>query len=105
MTREELKGVVEQRMSDPNVSGRIACTLRSKESTEQQHHDGRQFDVVWDNGGDYWRCTILDQNSGARVAQIDIHEDKTSRADVFEPCRVTISWEEDLLCVTRYRAG
>ncbi|QMV17287.1 hypothetical protein GOB94_00110 [Granulicella sp. 5B5] len=102
MTGEELKGIVEQRMSDPAVSGRIACNLRDGSGIEQRHHDGREFDVAWENEGDYWICTISDHGAASRLLQIDLHENHTSRTDVFEPCRVTISWEEDLLCVTRY---
>jgi hypothetical protein len=70
---------------------------------EQRHHDDRGFDVAWEDDGDYWRCTITEQGSKARLVQVDIHENQTVRTDAFAPCRVTISPEEDLLCVTRYR--
>lgn len=102
MTGEELRDVVEQRMSDETVAGRIACSLRGSEGVEQRNRDGRAFEVSWENKGDFWRCIITDQASSARLIQMDLHENQTTRTDVFEPCRVTLSWEEELLCVTRY---
>lgn len=104
MTSEELKGIVEQRMSDPTVAGRIACTLRGGEGMEQRNRDGREFQVLWENKGDFWRCLIIDRSSASRLIQVDLHENQTTRSDVFEPCRITLSWEEDLLCVTRYQS-
>jgi hypothetical protein len=103
MTEQELMDVVELRMADPVVLGRIACNLRSSASVQQRHHDGLSFDVEWEDDGDYWRCTVTDRESSSRLVQVDLHENKTIRADVYTSCRVTVSPEEDLLCVTRYR--
>lgn len=102
MTEQELMDVVEQRMADPTVLGRIACNLRSTAPVQQRHHDAHSFNVEWEDDGDYWRCTITDCKSASRLVQVDIHENRTIRADVYASCRVTISPEEDLLCVTRY---
>jgi len=104
MTSQELLEVVEQRISDPAVLGRLACNLHRSDLVEQRHHDDRTFSVAWEDSGDFWRCTIFaTENAARRVAQVDIHENGTVRADAFEPCRVTISPEEGLLCLTRYR--
>jgi hypothetical protein len=104
MTSLELNEIVAQRVDDPAVLGRLACNLRSNDPVEQRHHDGRQFDLVWRDSGDFWRCTISSQgNAGRRLAQVDLYENSTMRMDVFEPCRVTISPEEGFLCVTRYK--
>jgi hypothetical protein len=104
MTNEELKDVAEQKMTNPNVVGRVASALRDGSRVEQRHHDGRKFRVLWEDDGDSWRCTVTDENTAAKLMQIDIHENGTVRADAFAPCRVTVSPEEDLLCVTRYKA-
>ncbi len=103
MKAEELQAVVEQRMSDPSVLGRIACNLRCADPAHQRHEDGRNFDVLWEDEGDYWRCTVIDRATSIKLAQIDLHENNTIRTDVFAPCRVTVSPEEGLLCVTRYQ--
>jgi hypothetical protein len=104
MTSAELTEIVAQRMSDPSVVGRLACNLRSSALVEQLHHDDRQLAVSWEDCGDYRRCTIASRdNAEQRVAQIDVHEHGTIRVDAFEPCRVTVSPEESLLCLTRYR--
>ena len=106
MTAAELNEIVDQRLSDPSVAGRLVCNLRSSELVQQHHHDARTFAVRWQDCGDFWRCTITDADAPARrVAQIDLHENATVRADVFEPCRVTVSPEEGFLCLTRYRIG
>lgn len=101
---DELIAVVEQRMTDPSVLGRIACALRNASAAQQRHHDGRSFDVTWEDSGDYWRCTVSDRVTSVRLVQLDLYENHTMRTDVFAPCRVTVSPDEDLLCVTRYRA-
>jgi hypothetical protein len=104
MTSPELIEVVDQRMSDPSVLGRLACNLHRGEPVEQRHHDGRSFRVAWHDSGDFWRCVISSEDGAAqRLAQIDIHENATVRVDAFEPCRVTVSTEDGVLCVTRYR--
>jgi len=106
MTDIELNEIVDQRLSDPSVAGRLVSNLRSEEGIQQRHHDHRTFAVRWQDCGDFWRCTITDADSPAqRLAQIDLHENSTVRADVFEPCRVTVSPEEGFLCLTRYRIG
>ena len=105
MTSAELTEIVGQRRSDPSVVGRLACNLRSSALVEQWHHDGRQLAVSWEDCGDYWRCVITSSDKPAeRVAQIDVHEHGTVRVDSHEPCRVTVSPEEGLLCLTRYRS-
>jgi hypothetical protein len=104
MTSLELHAIVDQRMGDPAVVGRLACTLRREDAVEQRHHDGRRLNVVWHDSGDFWRCTVsFEGQAGHRLAQIDLHENGTVRADVFEPCRVTVSPDEGLLCLTRYK--
>jgi hypothetical protein len=104
MTSQELTEIVEQRMSDTHVLGRLACNLRSSEAAQQRHHDGRQLSTTWQDLGDFWRCTIASSDApGKLLAQVDLHENATFRVDTFEPCRVTVSPEEGLLCLTRYR--
>jgi hypothetical protein len=100
----ELIEVVDQRMSDPAVLGRLACNLHRSDLVEQRHHDGRRFSVAWHDSGDFWRCTIAsDENAAHRLVQVDIHENATVRVDAFEPCRVTVSTEDGVLCITRYK--
>ncbi len=104
MTSLELTEIVDQRMNDPAVLGRLACNLRRNDEVQQRHHDDRQFSVDWHDAGDFWRCTISSrENAARRLAQVDVHENSTVRIDAFEPCRVTISPEEGFLCVTRYK--
>ncbi len=104
MTSPELLEIVNQRMDDPKVLGRLAVNLFSEDSIKQQHKDDRTLALSWQELGDVWRCTVwLEKDSNARIAQIDIHENATTRIDVFEPCRVTISREEGILCLTRYK--
>jgi hypothetical protein len=106
MTAQELNEIVDQRLSDPSVLGRLVCNLRSSDEIHQRHNDPRKFAVRWQDCGDFWRCTVTDADAPAlRLAQIDLHENATVRADVFEPCRVTISPEEGFLCLTRYRVS
>jgi hypothetical protein len=104
VTAQELIEVVDQRMTDPTVLGRLACNLHRNDLVEQRHHDGRRFSVSWHDSGDFWRCVISSEDSGThRLAQVDIHENATVRVDAFEPCRVTVSTEDGVLCVTRYK--
>jgi len=103
MTTAELKEIVDQRMMDPTVAGRVACNLRRQDQVEQRHHDDRRFNVSWQDDGDYWRCTLVDQGTGKSLAQVDLHENATVRIDIFEPGRVTVSPEEGILCITRYK--
>ena len=104
MTTQELNEIVDQRLSDPSVLGRLVCNLRSSDELHQRHNDPRQFSVRWQDCGDFWRCTVTDsENPSRRLAQVDLHENPTVRADVFEPCRVTVSPEEGFLCLTRYK--
>ena len=103
MTNEELVNVVEQRMADPTVLGRLACNLRSADGVQQKHHDDRAFDVEWQDDGDYWRCIVSERGSAKPLVQVDLHENATVRADVFAACRVTVSPEDGILCVTRYK--
>jgi len=104
MTSLELTEIVDQRMTDPTVLGRLACNLRSSNEVQQRHHDSRRFSLVWQDVGDSWRCTIYsDDNPERRVAQVDIHDNCTVRVEAYEPCRVTVSPEEGILCLTRYK--
>lgn len=104
MTSLELKEILEHRLGDPTVLGRLACNLHRSDLVEQRHHDGRSFSVDWHDYGDFWRCIISSEDSAHRhLVQVDIHENATIRVDSFEPCRVTISPEEGFLCLTRYR--
>ena len=41
MTSLELSAIVNQRMTDPAVLGRLACNLHSNDVLEQRHHDNR----------------------------------------------------------------
>ena len=104
MNTEELKEVVNQQLDDPFVLGRIACNLRSNDGVEQRHHDKRDFDVFWRRSDAFWRCTFfLDQDTELCLAQIDIHDDATVRVESYEPCSITISPEDGILCLTRLR--
>jgi hypothetical protein len=105
MTTQELSEIVDERLSDPAVLGRIVCNIRSSEDVQQRHNDARTFVLRWQDCGDFWRCTATDaENPARRLAQVDLHENQTVRADVFEPCRVTVSPEEGILCLTRYKS-
>ena len=104
MTAPELKEIVEQQMDHPWTLGRLACNLRSHELVEQRHHDERKLHVLWRNTGDFWRCTIfLDEVTELCLVQVDLHDDSTVRVEAFEPCSITVSPQDNLLCVTRYR--
>jgi hypothetical protein len=104
MTQQELQEVVDQRMSDPRVLGRMACNLRSSDHLEQRHHDGRTLRIDWRDTGDTWRALVAyADNPTQRIAQIDLNENSSVRVEAFEPCSVTISPEDTLLCLTRYR--
>lgn len=105
MTAVQLGEIVDQRKEDPNVLGRLACNLRSAHPVAQRHEDDRSLHVTWRESGDSWRCIIaFDGDPSRSLAQIDIHENATVRVETFEPCRLTISPEEDILCLTRYRS-
>jgi hypothetical protein len=103
VTSLELKEIVEERLSDPIVLGRLACNLHRSDLVQQRHHDDRSFSLDWHDYGDFWRCTITSADGAKHVAQVDIHQNATVRVDSFEPCRVTISPEEGFLCLTRYK--
>jgi len=103
MTELELGEIVEQRMTDPKVLGRIACNLRDEKTVVQRHHDQQSFTVTWRDAGDYWRCVIADAMGDVVLVQVDLHENHTLRIEVGSPCRVTVSPEDDILSVTRYR--
>lgn len=105
MTALELREIVEQRIDDPWTLGRLACNLRSNDLVEQRHHDDCRLSVLWrDTGRNFWRCTIfLGEETDLCLVQVDLHSDKTVRVEAFEPCSVTISPEDGILCLTRYR--
>ena len=104
MNAFELKEIVEQRMADPFVLGRLACNIHDNHLVEQRHHDKQKFSVFWRDTGEFWRCTIFfDHDAELCLAQIDLHKDATVRVEIWEPCSVTISPEDSLLCLTRYR--
>lgn len=104
MTSLELTEIVEERMADPAVLGRIACNLRSSDLVEQRHHDDRNLRLEWQDSGDFWRCIVFSNDSAnKRIAQVDIHENATVRFEAYEPCRITVSPEDGILCLTRYR--
>ncbi len=103
MTSAELKEIVEQRPNDPAVVGRIASNLQGDGAVEQQHHDGVTFAVEWQDLGGYRRCTIASHEGSRRLARIDVHENGTVRVEADQPLAVTVSQEDDLLCLTRYR--
>ncbi len=104
MTSLELTEIVDQRMADPTVLGRLACNLRSNSLVEQRHHDDRTLRLDWQDVGEAWRCIVYsDDQPERRLAQVDIHENATVRVDAYEPCRVTVSPEDGILCLTRYK--
>ncbi len=103
MTRLELDEIIEQRMTDSRVVGRIACNLRDAHDVVQRHHDGATFSLAWQDAGDYWHCIITNQANALRLMQVDLHENGTVRMETDEPCRVTVSPEDNILSVTRYR--
>jgi hypothetical protein len=104
MTSQELTEIVDQRMADSSVLGRLACNLRSSDLIEQRHHDNRKLSLVWHDKVDFWRCTIYSSEKRERlIAQLDIHENTTVRVESYEPCRITISPEDGILCLTRYK--
>ncbi len=90
-------------MTDPSVLGRLACNLRSNDLVEQRHHDNKQLSTDWRDCGDFWRCTVSEAKAVRPMAQVDLHENATVRIEVYEPCRVTISPEDGILCLTRYK--
>ena len=53
MTSPELSAIVDQRMTDPAVLGRLACNLHSNDALEQPHHDICHFSVAWQESGDF----------------------------------------------------
>ena len=104
MTALELTEIVDQRMADPTVLGRLACNLRSSDLIEQRHHDDRKLSLDWQDEGDSWRCTIYSSEKRERLtAQVFLHENATVRIESYEPCRVTISPEDNILCLTRFK--
>lgn len=104
MNTQELKEIVNQQMNDPFVLGRIVCNLRSNDLVEQQHHDKCDFEVFWRKSDMFWRCTIfLNKNTELCLAQIDLHDDMTVRVESYKPCSITISPEDGILCLTRFR--
>jgi hypothetical protein len=104
MTSQELAEIVEQRLDEPFTLGRLACNLKSNEGVQQKHHDGKALEVFWRNTGEFWRCTIfLDHETEDCLVQVDLHEDSTVRVESFEPCSVTISPSDGILCLTRYQ--
>ena len=102
MTPQELKELVDQPSTDPAVLGRLACNLKS-DHAEQKNTDDRQFEVHWQEQGDFWRCTIAARGSQGYLARVDLHDNSSVRLDAREPCSITVSTEDELLCVTRYR--
>ena len=104
MNSEELKEIVDQQMDSTFVLGRIACNLYSNDTVEQRHHDKRDFEVYWRKAETFWRCTIfLGKDSELCLAQVDLHDDLTVRVESFEPCSITISPKDRILCLTRHR--
>lgn len=103
MTALELNEIVDQRMTDPSVLGRLACNLRSNDLFEQRHHDNKQLSAAWRDCGDFWRFTVTEEKASRPLAQVDVHENATIRVETFAPCRVTISPEDGILCLTRYK--
>lgn len=103
LKQSELKQIVEQPLNDPAVAGRIASNLRTDEGVEQKHLDHRTFEVQWQELGGFWRCTVTSPGAPGYLARIDLHENATVRVEAREPCSVTVSPEDDVLCLTRYR--
>jgi hypothetical protein len=105
MTQQELAEIVEQRMDDPFILGRLVCNLRSNEPVEQRHRDNRKLEIFWRDTGEFWRCTVfLDEKTDLCLAQIDLHNDATVRVESYEPCSITVSPEDGILCLTRYKS-
>lgn len=70
---------------------------------KQQHRDNRKFDLFWrEIVGGGWRCTaFLGPESELCLVQVELHRG-SARVEVFEPCKVIIDEEEDLLWIIRY---
>jgi hypothetical protein len=77
--------------------------LKSDQPIEQSQADGRNLTVRWQEFGGYWRCTITAADTPHFLARVDLHDNSTVRVETREPCSVTISQEDDLLCLTRFR--
>lgn len=106
MEKSILRQVVEQRLDEPGTLGRLACHLRRNDEVEQHHHDGRELEVYWRERAGHWRCTIfLDKTTEDCIAQIDLHEDGDTRVEIWEPCSVNISPENDFLVLHRFQTG
>lgn len=105
MKKKDLQAVVEQHLNAPRVLGRLATMLRENNLVAQRHHDGRELSVFWGNRGDYWRCTVfLGKATDLALLQLDLHEDGTFHVEMWEPCSITVSPHENLLCLTRLRS-
>jgi hypothetical protein len=103
MTSAELKQIVDQPTPDPAIVGRLACNLRADQPLEQNHKDQTQLHVHWQELGGLWRCTITPEGSPSYLARVDLHDGTAVRIEAREPCAITISPDDDLLCMTRYR--
>lgn len=102
MTLGELKEIVDQRSNQPSVLGRLACNLHSNEC-EQRHSDGRNLAVQWENFGGFWRCIVSSPGAQGHLAKVDVHDNATVHVEACEPCSITVSPEDGVLCLTRYR--
>lgn len=103
MAKSVLRQIVEQRLDEPGVLGRLACHLRRDEPVEQQHHDGQKLQVYWRERAGHWRCTIfLDEKTDLCLTQFDLHDDGTVRVESWEPCSVTVDPKMDVICVVRF---
>ena len=56
MTSFELLEIVNQRLDDPTVLGRLATNLFSEASVHQRHKDDRTLTLAWQEHGDMWRA-------------------------------------------------
>lgn len=50
-----------------------------------------------------WRCTITPEGSPSYLAPVDLHDATAVRIETRESCATTLSPDDDLLCMTRYR--
>jgi hypothetical protein len=96
-----LKQIVEQRLNEPGVLGRLACRLRENDAVEQQHHDGRKLGIKWRERPGHWRCTVFaNQHTDESIVQVDLHSDGDIRIESHEPVSVHVSLQNNLLCIT-----
>lgn len=104
MPASVLKQIIDQHRGEPGLIGSLACHLRQSDPVEQQHRDGREFEVCWRRRATHDRCTVfVAKGSEDCIAQIDLHDDKTVRVEAHEPISVTVDPKMNVLVLVRFR--